>query len=85
MATIFKGDKNKILEAFKLLFDAPGSPVIYYGDEIGMQNLKLTDKPIDSRLYVRGDFDWEEAQKQVQNPTSLYNKLASIVKDSGRI
>ncbi len=80
LATIFKGDKEKITNALKMLFNLPGSPVLYYGDEIGMQNLKLAEKPADSRLYVRGEFDWQEAESQLQDEGSLFNNLAPLIK-----
>jgi len=79
IATIFRGDKNKIVDIFKTLFSLSGSPVIYYGSEIGMENIKLDKKPIDSRKYVRGDFDWDEADKQIKDPSSLYNKIKGII------
>ena len=81
LAEIFKGDKEKILGAFKMLMEAPGSPVIYYGDEIGMRNLDLAQKPADSRKYVRGNFEWQEADRQAQDPASLFNALAKLIKD----
>jgi maltose alpha-D-glucosyltransferase/alpha-amylase len=85
LGTIFGGNKEKILEAFNLLFCMPGSPVIYYGDEIGMENLDLNPPPVDSRLYVRGDFDWAEAGKQIEDPHSLMNGIKSLIsKDSNK-
>ncbi len=80
LGTIFNGDKEKILNIFKILFGLPGSPVIYYGSEIGMKNLELKDKPLDSRKYVRGDFDWQEAEKQSKDHNSLLNVLRDIIK-----
>ncbi|TSC73970.1 MAG: hypothetical protein G01um101444_414 [Parcubacteria group bacterium Gr01-1014_44] len=80
LATVFNGDKEKILGAFRILFGLPGAPVIYYGSEIGMKNLELPEPPRDTRLYVRGDFDWAEVGKQEKNPDSLLNKLKEIIK-----
>lgn len=80
LATAFNGDKKKILEIFKVLFGLPGAPVIYYGSEIGMRNLELSQSPRDTRLYVRGDFDWEEAERQIKNPDSFLNQLGEIIK-----
>ena len=88
LATIFNGNKNKILEAFKLLFglsglsraESKGSPVIYYGDEIGMENAKFLEKPADTRRYVRGEFDWPEAEKQLKDPNSMLNQVAKLIK-----
>ncbi len=81
LATIFKGDKNKILEAFKILFSSPGSPIIYYGDEIGMENLQLSEKPADTRKYVRGVFDWQEAEKQLNDPDSLISHIKNLLQE----
>ena len=80
IATIFKGDKEKIIEAFKMHIEAVGSPVIYYGDEIGMENVKLTSKPKDSRLYVRNNFDWVEAERQEKDPESLFNNVKELLR-----
>jgi maltose alpha-D-glucosyltransferase / alpha-amylase len=79
LAEIFKGDKEKIIEAFSLLFSSPGAPVIYYGDEIGMRNQEFQRAPMDSRLYVRGNFDWTEADKQTEDPNSIFNKIKSLI------
>ncbi len=79
LAEIFKGHTEKILEAFKMLFENPGSPIIYYGDEIGMENLELPERPADSRRYVRGSFDWDEAEKQADDPNSLLMILSEMI------
>ena len=36
LAPLLDNDQRKICLAFSLLFTLPGSPIIYYGDEIGM-------------------------------------------------
>ena len=80
VATVFGGDKNKILNIFKILFDLPGSPVIYYGSEIGMKNLELDIPPLDNRIYVRGNFDWPEAERQMRDKDSLLNQISEMIK-----
>lgn len=57
LAPLLGGDRNK-LELFKaLLLAMPGSPFIYYGDEIGMgENLYLPD-----RDSVRTPMQWSSA------------------------
>ena len=82
VATVFGGDREKILTAFKMLYAQHGSPVMYYGDEIGMPNLELLQGIQDARKYVRGDFDWAEASKQMKDPISLFNKTAAIIHGS---
>lgn len=79
VAEVFKGDEEKILHAFRMLYSAPGAPIMYYGDEIGMRNLPAQSESIDGRIHVRGPFDWEEAQRQMQDPNSLLSKVAQIV------
>jgi len=81
LATIFGGDKEKILNIFKILFDLPGSPVIYYGSEIGMKNLELDTPPLDTRLYVRGNFDWPEAERQMKDKDSLLSQISEMIKN----
>jgi maltose alpha-D-glucosyltransferase/alpha-amylase len=80
VASVFGGDREKIESAFELLYGTPGAPIMYYGDEIGMRNLPHHDSVIDTRRYVRGQFDWEEAKAQMKDPDSLFNKSAQIIK-----
>lgn len=45
LAPLLDNDRRKIELAYSLLFTLPGSPVIYYGDEIGMgDNIWLDDR-----------------------------------------
>ncbi|HET7377081.1 MAG TPA: maltose alpha-D-glucosyltransferase, partial [Anaerolineae bacterium] len=45
LAPLFDGDQRKVALAYSLLFTLPGSPIIYYGDEIGMgDNIQLHDR-----------------------------------------
>jgi glycosidase len=68
--------------AFKLLYSTPGAPIMYYGDEIGMENLPVTPGILDTRKYVRGFFDWEEAERQIADPGSLFHDVAALVEKS---
>ena len=55
LAPLLDNDRRKIELANSLLFTLPGSPIIYYGDEIGMgDNLDLPD-----RNGVRTPMQWE--------------------------
>ncbi len=54
LAPLLDNDQRKIAVAFSLLFTLPGSPIIYYGDEIGMgDNIYLPD-----RNGVRTPMQW---------------------------
>jgi maltose alpha-D-glucosyltransferase/alpha-amylase len=55
LAPLLENHRGKIELAYSLLFSLPGSPIIYYGDEIGMgDNIWLDD-----RNGVRTPMQWE--------------------------
>ena len=57
LAPLLDFDRRKIELANSLLFTLPGSPIIYYGDEIGMgDNIHLRD-----RNGVRTPMQWEDS------------------------
>ena len=57
LAPILNNDRRKIELVNSLLFSLPGSPILYYGDEIGMgDNLNLPD-----RYGVRTPMQWDES------------------------
>lgn len=78
LAELMQHDSRKILLAYSLIFTLPGTPVIYYGDEVGKLNdvdhyreiIKQTGKD-DSRFLVRGKMDWNDIEKSLQEPGSL--------------
>lgn len=57
LAPILNNDRRKIELVNSLLFTLPGSPILYYGDEIGMgDNLNLPD-----RHGVRTPMQWDDS------------------------
>lgn len=80
LANIFENKPEKLRAALALLYSLPGSPIMYYGDEIGMRNLPREESVADTRKFVRGQFDWEEAQKQMADPESLFHYVATLIR-----
>ena len=81
IASVFGGDTKRIVEALDRLYRTPGTPIMYYGDEIGMRNLPPENPQIDSRHAVRGAFDWAAADAQSKDPTSLLNQVARVIRN----
>ena len=52
---------------------------MYYGDEIKMKNLPREDGILDTRVFVRGPFDWDEAEKAQKDPLSLFTHVAELL------
>lgn len=74
LAPLLDGDQRKIELLNSLLFTLPGSPIIYYGDEIGMgDNIWLPD-----RNGVRTPMQWQAAPNagfSQANPQDLFAPL----------
>jgi trehalose synthase len=54
LPTMLGGDPRRIRMVYSLLFSLPGTPVLYYGEEIGMGE----DLDADGRLAVRTPMQW---------------------------
>ncbi len=71
LAPLIENDRRRIELLFSLLFSLPGTPVLYYGDEIGMgDNTFLPD-----RDGVRTPMQWSNNRNagfSEANPQSLY-------------
>jgi len=76
LAPLLENDGRKIGLAYSLLFSLPGSPTIYYGDEIGMgDNIWLPD-----RNGVRTPMQWNagpNAGFSKADPDELYSPVIS--------
>jgi trehalose synthase len=59
LAPLLDNDAQKILLAYSLLFSLPGTPVLYYGDEIGMgDDIRRPD-----RDGVRSPMQWDASAR----------------------
>ena len=81
---------KKVLLAYSILFSIKGTPIIYFGDEIGMENdvdyyHKMNDKYgyTDSRYLNRGPFDQKKKDTAVNKPESdagiIYRGLKDMI------
>jgi len=85
---LLDGDTDKILTMYSMLFTTIGTPIIYYGDEIGAENdsdffdasVKQTGYT-DARFYNRGPMPWDKADKAIQKPLSPEGRIFSCLKD----
>ena len=58
LPSMLGGDEQRIRMAYSLLFSLPGTPVLFYGEEIGMaENLE-----IEGRLSVRSPMQWTDEE-----------------------
>jgi len=77
LAPLLDNDKDKILLANKILFSLPGSPIIYYGDEIGMgDNIWLDD-----RNGVRTPMQWDESHNSGFSDAPIDELYAPVIDD----
>jgi maltose alpha-D-glucosyltransferase/alpha-amylase len=77
-------DPEIVKEAFTLLYSLPTATVMYYGDEIGQKNAPLPPGELDMRYTVRGAFDWTEAEKQMNDPNSVFQHVKTLVQQRQR-
>jgi glycosidase len=56
LPTMLDGDQQRIRMVYSLMFSLPGTPVLFYGEEIGMgENLDL-----EGRMSVRSPMQWTD-------------------------
>jgi maltose alpha-D-glucosyltransferase/alpha-amylase len=75
LAPLLDNDRGRIELAHALLFSLPGTPVLYYGDEIGMgDNLQLSD-----RDGLRTPMQWSDVARQACDPDSLLASISRLI------
>ncbi len=74
--TAFRGNKKWMIPAIVFQMTYPGTPIVYYGDEIGMKGTKDPG--------CRGTMIWDEA-RQDRELHKLYQDLIRLRKNSGAL
>lgn len=79
---LLQGDVDKILLMHAMLFATEGSPILYYGDEVGMENnLEFYRQASertgnrDARFLNRGDMDWKKVERALNQEDSIEHRL----------
>ncbi len=87
LANLFQFDEHKIGLAYSIMLSLPGTPVIYYGDELGKENdmayyneMKEFAGKDDTRFLVRGRMNWQEIGQKLANPASFQSKVYQRLK-----
>ncbi|MFS8103121.1 alpha-amylase family protein [Lentzea alba] len=75
LPSMLGGDQRRIRMVYSLLFTLPGTPVLFYGEEIGL----VEDLSLEGRLAVRVPMDWEKAGEQRHDPESLLTWLRQLI------
>ncbi|MFI6095788.1 alpha-amylase family protein [Lentzea sp. NPDC051213] len=75
LPSMLGGDQRRIRMVYSLLFTLPGTPVLFYGEEIGL----VEDLSLEGRLAVRVPMDWQAAGEQRRDPDSLLAWLRLLV------
>ena len=70
----YGGDPRRMILAEAMNLLAPGTPIIYYGNEVGMRGAAGTD------LDLRGDMDWAAVATQTREPESLLSWCRYLLK-----
>ena len=71
LPTMLEGNQQRLRMVYSLMFSLPGTPVLFYGEEIGMgENLA-----IEGRMSVRAPMQWSEERhggfSTARDPTTL--------------
>lgn len=75
LPSMLNGDQRRIRMVYSLLFTLPGTPVLFYGEELGL----VEDLSLEGRLAVRVPMDWEAEKAQRHDPDSLLVYMRRLV------
>ncbi|MEO5877672.1 MAG: alpha-amylase family protein [Streptosporangiaceae bacterium] len=72
---MLENDLPRLKMAYSLMFALPGTPVLFYGEEIGLGE----DLSLEGRMAVRIPMDWAAVQDQRHTPDSLMTWITKMV------
>lgn len=72
--TTYQGDRARIIQAEALNLLSPGTPIIYYGNEVGMPGKSGRD------LDLRQPMDWTSVAVQSEQPDSILSWTKYLLK-----
>ncbi|WP_232666899.1 alpha-amylase family protein [Pseudonocardia sp. TRM90224] len=75
LPSMLGNDERRVRMVYSLLFSLPGTPVLFYGEEIGM----VEDLSLPGRFAVRSDMDWSAVDEQRRDPGSLLEWMRRLV------
>jgi glycosidase len=76
LAPMLGNDPDRLRLAWSLLFSLPGTPVILWGDEVGLGD----DLKIDDRYSVRVPMDWDAVHSQRRDAGSLLVWMERLIR-----
>ena len=75
LAPMLDGDERRLKMAFSLLFSLPGSPILYYGEEIGMGE----DLSLSGREAVRTPMQWSDEENAGFSPAPAEDLAMPVI------
>ena len=75
LPSMLEGDLGRIKMVYSLLFSLPGTPVLFYGEEVGMTE----DLSLEGRLAVRTPMWWDSVEEQRRDDGSLLGWMRLLI------
>jgi maltose alpha-D-glucosyltransferase / alpha-amylase len=92
LSELLDRDPRKIALAYSIMLTLPGTPIIYYGDEFAKLNdedfyesFKLETGKDDTRYFVRGPLNWDQAETELAKPDSLTAKVNASIREQLKV
>lgn len=87
LTDLLEHNPQRIGLAYSIMLTLHGTPIIYYGDEFGRTNdeayfnkMQQETGKADTRFFVRGNLDWDDLEKDMNNPDSLSAQVYARIK-----